>query len=283
MSETYKTIAVRPVAPAVGAEIDGVDLASGPDEAQFHEIRRAFHHYGVVFFRDQELTPEQHIAFAERWGEINVNRFFAAVDDYPMIAEVRKEADQQDNIGVDWHADHSYDTAPAMGSILYGIDIPKTGGDTMFASMYAAYDSLSGGLKQTLECLKAWHSSRHAFGETSPVDDGDYDERLGNPELATQDSLHPVVIRHPETGRKALFVNHDFTVRFDGWTAEESAPLLAYLYEQGSRPEHTCRFQWRPGSVAFWDNRSTWHRALNDYQGQRRLMHRITIEGVPLN
>ncbi|MFP6743184.1 MAG: TauD/TfdA family dioxygenase [Alphaproteobacteria bacterium] len=283
MTETYKTIAVRSVAAALGVEIDGVDLALGPDEARFDEIRRAYQQYGVIFFRDQRMTLEQHMAFAERWGPININRFFAAVDGYPMIAEVRKEADQMDNIGGDWHTDHSYDTAPAMGSILYGLEVPEIGGDTLFSSMYMAFDALSDGLKAMLESLDAWHSSRHAFGEEAKSDDSDIGARVGNPDLATQDALHPVIIHHPETGRKALYVNPGFTVRFDGWTAEESAPLLDYLYKHAARPGFTCRFQWRQGSVAFWDNRATWHLALNDYHGQRRLMHRITVYGGPLN
>ncbi len=284
MTEAFNTINVRPIAAALGVEIDGVDLAAGPDEAQFEEIRRAYHQYGVIFFRDQTLTPEQHIAFAERWGSININRFFATVDGYPMIAEVRKEPDQNDNIGGDWHTDHSYDTAPAMGSVLYGLDVPEIGGDTLFASMYSAYDALSDGLKAMLEGLHAWHSSRHVFGEAARVAEGDdIGDRIANTDLATQDARHPVVIRHPGSGRKALYVNPGFTTRFDGWTAEESAPLLDYLYKHAIRPEFTCRFHWRNGSVAFWDNRATWHFALNDYQGQRRLMHRITVDGEPLN
>ncbi len=282
MTGDYQTIEVRPLSAALGAEIAGVDVGAGPGEARFAEIRRAFGEFGVIFFRDQQLSPEQHVAFAERWGAINVNRFFTPVEGYPMIAEVLKEPGQKDNVGGDWHTDHSYDTAPAMGSILYAREVPELGGDTLFASMYQAFETLSDGLKHTLEGLDAWHSSRHAFGEESLGAAGDTVGRIGNPELATQDSLHPVVIRHPETGRRALYVNPGFTVRFDGWTEDESAPLLAYLYGHAARPEHTCRFQWRQGSIAFWDNRATWHRALNDYAGQRRLMHRITLEGVPL-
>lgn len=284
MAKTYSAIDVKPIAAALGVEIDGIDLAAGPDEAQFDEIRCAYHQYGVIFFRDQTLTPEQHIAFAERWGPININRFFSTVDGYPMIAEVRKEPDQNDNIGGDWHTDHSYDTAPAMGSVLYGLDVPEIGGDTLFASMYSAYDALSDGLKEILEGLHAWHSSRHVFSESARVAEGDdIGDRIANTDLATQDARHPVVIRHPGSGRKALYVNPGFTTRFDGWTAEESAPLLDYLYKHAVRPEFTCRFHWRNGSVAFWDNRATWHFALNDYQGQRRLMHRITVDGEPLN
>ena len=281
----YTTFDLHPLTMALGAEIHGVDLGREVAEDQFDEIRRAFAEFSVIFFRDQHLTPDQHIAFASRWGEINVNRFFKAIDSHPVIAEVRKEPDQETNIGGSWHTDHSYDQVPATGSILYARQVPEIGGDTQFASMYAAYDGLSDGLKQMLEPLRATHSSRHAFGRTAyriQQHSDDVGDRLGNPDAATQDADHPVVIRHPLSGRKALYVNPGFTVRFSGWSDEESRPLLEYLYRQATKPEYTCRFHWRENSLAFWDNRATWHQALNDYPGQRRLMHRITIEGVPL-
>ena len=277
----YQRILPQPLCGALGAEIHDVDIASGVGEAQFAEIRRAFHQYGVIFFRDQELTPEQHLAFARLWGGINVNRFFQPVDGYPEIAEVRKEPGHKNNIGGSWHTDHSYDDAPATGSILYAREVPKFGGDTLFASMYLAYETLSAGLKRALSGLSAVHSSRHVFG-AGALGDSDASDRLGNPDLAVQDVVHPVVVRHPDTGRRVLYVNPEFTVRFEGWTEEESRPLLDYLYGHASQPEFCCRFQWRKGSIAFWDNRATWHCALNDYQGQRRLMHRITVEGVAL-
>jgi alpha-ketoglutarate-dependent taurine dioxygenase len=276
-------IAVRSVSAAVGAEILGIDLAATLSDATVAEIRRALGEHGVVFFRDQKLTPDQHVAFARRFGEINVNRFFKVVDGYPMIAEIRKEPDQKGNIGGNWHTDHSYDLAPALGSILYAREVPESGGDTLFASMYAAYEALSDGLKETLGGLQALHSSRHVFGAGNYAGRGDLIGRVGNPEAATQDAVHPVVVCHPGSGRKALYVNPAFTVRFVGWSDDESRPLLQYLYHHGSRPEFTYRFQWRPGSIAFWDNRCTWHYALNDYHGHRRLMHRITVEGAPLN
>jgi taurine dioxygenase len=279
----YHTIEVRPIAGALGAEIHGIDLAQGPSQEQFAEIQSAFHAYGVNFFRKQHLTPEEHLAFAERWGAININRFFTAVDGYPMIAEVRKEPDQKNNIGDGWHTDHSYDAVPALGSMLYAREVPVSGGDTMFANMSLAYETLSAGLKQTLGDLKAVHSSRHVFGPNARyLRETDLKGRISHPELATQDAVHPVIIRHPDTGRRTLYVNPGFTVRFDGWTDEESRPLLDYLYRHAARPEFTCRFHWQQGSLAFWDNRATWHYALNDYQGQRRLLHRITVEGVPI-
>ena len=278
----YGCIRTQPLCGAIGAEIYDVDIARGVSEAQFAEIRRAYHQYGVIFFRDQELTPEQHIAFARLWGGINVNRFFQPVDGYPEIAEVRKEPGHKNNIGGSWHTDHSYDDAPAMGSILYAREVPELGGDTLFASMYLAYETLSAGLKRALSGLSAVHSSRHVFG-AGALGDSDASDRLGNPDLAVQDVVHPVVVRHPDTGRCVLYVNPEFTVRFEGWTVEESRPLLDYLCRHASRPEFTCRFQWRKGSIAFWDNRATWHRALNDYQGERRLMHRVTVAGVALS
>ena len=281
--QSYARIEVRPVAPALGAEIFGVDLSRRLSDEVVSEIERAFLDYGVIFFRDQQLTPEQHIAFARRFGRIDINRFFRAVDGYPEIAEVRKEADQTSNIGGGWHTDHSYDQIPAKGSLLYARELPPVGGDTLFSSMYAAYEALSPGLKQTLDGLTALHSSRHAFGhDAKRLAESDLKGRIGHPELATQDAIHPVVITHPETGRKALYVNAGFTLRFEGWSDRESQALLDYLYAHAVRPEFTARFRWQPGSLAFWDNRATWHLALNDYAGHRRLLHRITIEGSAL-
>ncbi|MDA0341920.1 MAG: TauD/TfdA family dioxygenase [Proteobacteria bacterium] len=283
MTSPYETIEVRPVGGALGAEIHGVDLSSDLPDRQFAEIREVFRDNGVIFFRDQKLTPEQHIAFAERWAPININRFFTPVEGHPKIALVLKEPDQKRNIGGGWHTDHTYDIEPAMGSILYAHEVPQSGGDTMFASMYAAYETLSDGLKQTLNGLRARHSSRHVFGPARAERKDDTVGRIKNPELANQDAVHPVVITHPLSGRKSLYVNPGFTLGFEGWTDAESKPLLDYLYAHASQPSFTCRFQWQAGSIAFWDNRATWHLAVNDYQGQRRLMHRITVEGTALH
>jgi taurine dioxygenase len=278
---SQNSLDIRPSAGHVGAELHGVDLAQGLSDGTVAAIRAALGQYGVVFFRDQRLSEAAHIAFAERFSRININRFFRAVEGWPQIAEVRKEPEQTTNIGGGWHTDHSYDQIPALGSVLYAREVPAFGGDTMFASMYAAYDALSDGLKHTLEGLRAVHSSRHVFGRSAKRAEKE-DGRLGNAEAATQDAVHPVIIRHPETGRRALYVNPGFTIHFDGWTAEESKGLLETLYRHAMRPEFSCRFTWAPGSLAFWDNRSTWHLAINDYHGQRRLMHRITLEGVAL-
>ena len=283
MTNPYETIEVRPVGGALGAEIHGVDLSTDLPDQQFSEIREVFRDNGVIFFRDQKLTPEQHIAFAERWAPITINRFFTNVEGHPKIALVLKEPDQKKNIGGGWHTDHTYDIEPAMGSILYAHEVPQSGGDTMFASMYAAYETLSDGLKQTLNGLRARHSSRHIFGSARAERKDDTVGRIKNPELAKQDAVHPVVITHPLSGRKSLYVNPTFTLGFEGWTDAESKPLLDYLYAHASQPSFTCQFHWQPGSIAFWDNRATWHLAVNDYQGQRRLMHRITVEGTALH
>ncbi len=275
-----EALRIEPLAARCGAEIHGVDIAGCVDETLLRRLREALARFGVIVLRGQVLSPEQHLAFAERWGPVNVNRFFPRVPGHPSIAEVRKEPDDERNIGNDWHTDHSYDQVPALGSMLLAREVPDSGGDTLFASMYAACDDLSDGLRETLKRLRAVHSSRHVFGAEAARDDPA--TRFANPELATQDAVHPVLIRHPDSGRAALYVNPVFTVRFDGWSVEESRGLLDYLYAQGARAEHQCRVRWQPDTLAIWDNRATWHRAPNDYPGQRRVMHRITLEGVAL-
>ena len=278
---SFSTINVKPLSGYVGAEIDGINLKKISEE-QFVEIKMAFGEYGVIFFRNQSLLPQEEITFAEYWGKININRFFTNLEGYPKIALVSKEPDQKKNIGGAWHTDHTYDLEPAMGSILFAHQVPKNGGDTMFSSMYAAYESLSDGLKDTLKNLYGRHSSRHVFGMSRAERNDDTVGRIINSDQANQDAIHPVIITHPETGRKALFVNPTFTLGFKGWSDEESKSLLQYLYSHATKPEFTCRFKWEEGSIAFWDNRSTWHLAVNDYHGERRLMHRITIDGTRL-
>lgn len=276
-------IKLKPLSGVLGAEIEGVDLGKPVDGSQLKELRDAFSRYHVICFREQVLTPEQHLGFARQWGRINVNRFFKPVEGFPMIAEVSKEPDQKKNIGEDWHTDHSYDEEPAFASILYARRVPDFGGDTLFSSMCAAYDALSDGLKSTLAGLKARHSSRHVFGYVTEDVESRRTGRIANPDLAIQDSIHPVVVKHPGSGRPALYVNPDFTVGFENWSDDESRSLLEYLYRHAGQPRFTCRLSWQAGTLAVWDNRCTWHCAMNDYHGQRRLMHRITLEGEPLS
>lgn len=272
---------ITPTSNSVGAEISDVDLREISDD-ELAQITEAWSDHGVLFFRDQHLSPEDHIGFAERFGSININRFFKAVDGHPEIAEVLKEADQTRNIGGGWHTDHSYDIEPAKGSILYAHEIPPVGGDTLFAGMGAAYDALSDDFQSMLRGLRAVHSSRHVFGAHTKATEG-VEGRIGNADQAMQDAIHPVVVAHPVTARPLLYVNPGFTIGIDGWSQAESKALLDFLFEHTRRPEFHTRFKWTPGAVAMWDNRSTWHFALNDYQGHRRYLHRITIEGTALD
>ena len=272
---------IRPLTGGLGAEIFAADVR---DAGQFDEIFQAFSKHAVIAIRDQDITPEDQIAFAERFGPINVNRFFAKVPGHEKVAMVLKEPDQTRAIGEEWHTDHSYDQAPAMCSILHCIETPDVGGDTTFASMYTSFAALSEGLKNVLRGMSARHSSRHVFGAAAMRDDDSgRDGRIGNAAAATQDNLHPVVIRHPLSGREALYVNPQFTTHFDGWTPDESRPLIDFLERHATSPEYTCRVRYAPGTIVIWDNRATWHKATNDYHGHRRLMHRITVEGPELS
>ena len=263
-----------------GAEIANITVPKATD-AEINLIRDTVYNRGVAFLRDQHLTPEEQIAFAERIGPIVVNRYFPKTERYPQIAKVEKTEEQTTNIGGGWHTDHSYDQAPAMGSILLAIETPPSGGDTQFANMYAAYEALSDGLKETLSGLRAQHASDHIYGTEGVYGKTDQAHLAGHAENPS--AVHPVVITHPGSGRKALYVNPGFTLNFEGWSREESAALLGYLYQHATKPQFVHRFQWKPGSMAIWDNRATWHLAMNDYQGPRRLMHRITIAGGPLH
>jgi len=268
-----------------GVEISEVDLRKVDDETM-EKIRGLFHEHGLLFFRGQNLSETDHIRFAERFGTINVNRFFSKNEKYPEIALVAKEADQRRNIGGGWHTDHSYDIEPALGSILVARELPDTGGDTWFVSMYDAFERLPDKIKTKLRMMKAVHSSKHIFGSRGARIRRlvGAEQHAHNPELADEmeDVVHPVVIRHPLSGREALYVNPAFTIRFEHRYLLTSLPLLAYLYVHATRSRNVAKFKWEPGSVAFWDNRATWHYAQNDYPGQRRIMHRITIDGCAL-
>jgi taurine dioxygenase len=273
-------VKITPMSAHLGAEIKELQMAS-LDDAGVAGLKSALATHGVLHIRDQDLTPEQHIAFAKRWGGIDVNNFFPANGGYPEIAEVRKAEAQTTNIGGGWHTDHSFDQIPAMGSILVARELPPVGGDTLFASMGAAYDALSDGLKATLRTLRAVHSSDHIYSPDGYYAKTDMAGDLKGQDVRTR-AVHPVIIKHPVTRRPLLYVNAGFTLHFEGWTVEESQPLLHFLYDVGRREEFQCRLAWQPGSVAIWDNRSTWHLAMNDYHGYKRVMHRITMSGCAL-
>ena len=272
-------IEVRPIAGGCGAEIAGVRIGDDLDDATIGEIRDALNRHCVIFFRDQEFDAEQHKAFARRFGEIFVHPNYRGMQDDDEIVMVRREPGDKHIVGEDWHADTTMVEAPPMGAILYAIEVPPYGGDTCFANQYLAYETLSDGMKRMLAGLRAVHSDRMVAGpqagrnahrSTKVREDAGWRETV---------STHPVVRTHPETGRKLLFVNRSYTVGFEGMTEAESRPLLEYLLEHGHRPEFTCRFRWEKGSVAFWDNRSVKHLAVNDAGPHRRLMRRIEIAG----
>lgn len=274
--------------PGVGVEFYGANIRDLSD-AEMATVKAAFAEEGVIFFRGQSLSEDDHIAFAERWGDINVNRFFAAHPKRPRIALVLKEKDQKDNIGGGWHTDHSYDVEPAMGSILLARELPPTGGNTLFLSMYSAYETLPDDLKEAIDGKRAIHSAKHIFGSSSSAayQSGDIQAggRIGNSGTADAmtDVVHPIVIEHPLSGKPALYVNPGFTIGIEGMDEDESKPILAKLFAHSMSESATTEFKWEDGSMAFWDNRSTWHWAKNDYHGHRRLMHRITIEGCALS
>jgi len=268
---------VHPVAGALGAEISGVDLSQPLDDETIAAIRRVWLEHLVIFFRDQDLRHATFLAFARRFGEPIEYPFVKGLDEFPEIIAVLKLEHERINFGGIWHSDTTYLDVPPMASMLIAREVPPAGGDTLFANMYLAYETLSGTMKRLLEGLVAVNSSAAADVSRTRED------RLKDSARADAHkeyvSTHPVVRVHPETGRRALYVNVAHTVGIEGMTREESAPLLDFLFRHQVRPEFTCRFRWRPGSLAFWDNRCAQHNAINDYQTHRRLMHRITLAG----
>ncbi|HEY7521231.1 MAG TPA: TauD/TfdA family dioxygenase [Methylomirabilota bacterium] len=275
---TTARLEIRPIAGALGAELHDVDLGSDLDDATIADIRQALLDHCVIFFRDQEFDAAQHKALARRFGQIFIHPNYYGLQVDPEILEIRREPGDTKVVGEDWHTDTTMMAEPPMGAILYALEVPPYGGDTLFANQYLAYETLSDGMKRMIGGLRAVHSDRmvagpnvnHAGRTTKARADGDWRETI---------NVHPVVRTHPETKRKLLYVNYSYTVGFEGMTEEESRPLLGYLMEHGNRPEFTCRFRWTKGAVAFWDNRCVKHLAVNDAQPFRRLMRRVQIAG----
>ncbi|MGE5640153.1 MAG: TauD/TfdA dioxygenase family protein [Clostridia bacterium] len=266
---------VHRIAGALGAEILGVDLRRLSAGAA-KDIRAALLEHLVIFFRDQSLGPDEFMAFARQMGTPVEYPFVKGIDGFPQIIEVKKLEHERVNFGGVWHTDTAYLEKPPMGSMLLARELPPYGGDTLFASQYAAYDALSDGMKKLLDGLVAVNDSAKA-NVTRTREDRLKTEGKGEAKALVAE--HPVVRTHPETGRKALYVNFGHTTRFTGMTEEESRPILEFLFEHQVKPEFTCRFQWRVGSLAFWDNRCVQHNPVNDYHGYRRVMHRITLAG----
>lgn len=278
------TISVRPLSAHTGAEIAGVDLSRPLAEQTYLEIRQAFNQWGAVFFRDQDITPEQQLAFGRRFGTVQADRHASnlpAADGYAEIKEIVREPEDARNVGGFWHMDKCFLPHPDIASVLYARELPPSGGDTLFAHLGAAYDALSPGLQATLETLSTVFMKSHAYGiGGTPAPGLDLETYVTMREkFAGIEATHPVVGRHPETGRRVLYLGPIYSDRFEGWTREESLPLLRYLSNVITRPEHSCRFRWGEGSLAMWDNRAVAHYALDDYPGRRRVMHRLTVEG----
>jgi len=271
----YRHIEVRPVAGALGAEIYGVDMARDLGAEVVSEVRQALLDHLVIFLRDQVVTPQQQVAFARKFGEPVEYPQLKGLPEAPMITPVVKLEHERNNFGGIWHSDTTYLEKPPMGSMLLAREIPPYGGDTLFANQYLAYESLSDGLKQTLDGLIGVSSAAKADVTKTREDR----MKEAGAELKPMMAEHPIVRTHPETGRKALFTSVAHTSHIQGWTEKESLPLLQFLWDHQTKPEFTCRFRWQVGSVAFWDNRCAMHNPINDYHGFRRVMHRVTLAG----
>jgi alpha-ketoglutarate-dependent taurine dioxygenase len=278
-ADEYSRISVTPIAGALGAEISGVDISRSIDDATFAEIRRAWTQNLVIFFRGQSLDDDALVAFGRRFAPLFRHPNLLTEGPYPDIVRIHRKPGDKQIVGEDWHTDTTCMAEPPCGAVLYGVHVPPYGGDTLFANQYLAYETLSDGMKALLSRLTAVHSditvagpqaARNKYRTNKVREDSDWRETV---------SEHPVVRTHPETGRKGLFVNRSYTQRFSGMTAEESAPLLEFLWQHATRPEFTCRFRWETGSVAVWDNRCTMHIAVNDVWKFQRLMHRVQMCG----
>jgi alpha-ketoglutarate-dependent taurine dioxygenase len=270
-------IAVHPIAGALGAEISGIDLSKDLDDATIAAIRRAWLEHLVIFFRDQELTPQRFLEFGRRFGEPIEYPFVTGLPETPEVIPVLKLEHEQVNFGGIWHSDTTYLEVPPMASMLIAREVPAAGGDTEFANMYMAYDTLSDGMKRLLDPLTAVNSS--ALADVSRTREDRLKDSGRRDAAKHYEAEHPVVRVHPETGRKALYVNVAHTERFSSMTREESLPLLRYLFQHQVRSEFTCRFRWQPGSIAFWDNRCAQHRAMWDYWPHTRAGTRVTVKG----
>ena len=279
------TLDINPIASALGAEIHGIDLSQALDDKTFSTIEKALHDHLVIFFRDQTITPDQHLAFARRFGDVETHRYAKGLDSHPEVLPVIKEADDRAaNFGGIWHSDVAFHAEPPMGQILYALEVPDSGGDTIFVNMYQAYETLSDGMKRMLVGVNGVFTGERSYGPSDSevtkrqaLFSKSMDVKLMN--NADDETVHPLIRTHPDTGRKSLFISGIAIRRLEGMTVEESRPILRFLKKHATRPENTCQFRWSKGSIAFWDNRCTQHYALNDYHGHRRVMHRVTIAG----
>ena len=276
----YQTLDLRPLAGAMGAEVNGVDLTANLSNQTFDEIHQAFLDHKAIFFHDQDLSPRQQIAFGRRFGPLCIYPFVEGLPEAPETFEIVKAEDDVRNFGGAWHSDMSFTEKPPLGTMLYALEMPDAGGDTLFANTAAAYAALSDGMKQLLDGLIGVYSAALARGGGRAANFKSHTSMAArNMDKVEMGAEHPIVRTHPETGEKALFLGKGHTVRFKDMSVAESLPLIDYLADHCVRPEFTCRFNWRVGSLALWDNRCTLHFAVDDYPGQRRRGRRLTIEG----
>ncbi len=270
---SYQTISADPVTPRIGATIDGVDLSKPLSNQQFSEIHDALMAHQVIFFRDQDMNLEQHKDFGRHFGELHIHPASPGPEGHPEVLTIHADENSKRIAGERWHSDVSCDPEPPMGSILHLHKIPPTGGDTLFASMYAAYDALSDRMKAYLEGLTATHSGEQVYR-------GRYaDKGVNDAGKVYPTNVHPIVRTHPVTGRRALYVNPTFTVKINEVSRNESEGVLNFLYDFSAKPDFQCRFRWQEKSVAFWDNRCVQHIAMWDYFPQVRSGYRITVKG----
>jgi taurine dioxygenase len=268
----------QPLSGALGLELRGFDLSGPLSDQQVASIRAAFNENHVLVFRDQTLTPETQMAFGRRFGELDTHPFVDGSPEHPEVLEIITAPDDRINFGGGWHSDVTFLDEPDLGSILYAVELPPFGGDTLFANQHTAYDTLSDTMKTLLDGLVGLHSAGPQYGV------GGYSTQskaMGtkNADLAAKVVEHPIVRTHPETGLKGLYVNQAFTIGIKGMKKDESNAILGFLFRHAVREHFTCRVQWRPGTLVMWDNRSVQHYALHDYAGHRRHVRRITVKG----
>ena len=274
IEKKYELISVKRFAPNLGAEVTGVDLSEDIDDGQFSEILDAFHNYQVLFFKNQrEISPEMQVKFGKRFGDLHTHPAAPTMDGHPEVFEIHATKDSKIANGEFWHSDVSCDEMPPLGTMLQIHILPACGGDTMFSNMYSAYDSLSLPLREMLDHMTATHESEHIYK-------GRYSDRGRNDsEIDCPRAIHPVVRTHPETGRKALFVNRTFTTRINELSAHESDNILEMLFQHAEHIDHQIRFRWSLNDMAFWDNRCCMPRAIWDYWPEERKGRRVTILG----
>jgi len=278
---SYSRIGVRPLSGALGAEISGADLAH-LDAAAFDEVRQAFWAHGVICCHDQQLSHGDLVAFARRFGALDVHPIVEGTAEIPELVRVWKPAGEAASFGTGWHSDNSFFPQPSLGSLLYGVTIPPYGGDTLFASMERAYEALSAPMRDFLGGLRAIHSASRAYDPRvtgAAKYRGEAPMKYRYSEIINEEVEHPVIRTHPQTGRKSVYVNQMFTQRIVALSEPESGALLRFLYAHCTQPDFTCRVRWAPGTVTLWDNRCVQHYALDDYRPFERLMYRVTVSG----